>query len=167
MAGVFTSLPTGQLTPRYQLRTLHGESYSINYPADWEIDLSRPSGTDIMLLSPNELAENVFRANVSLTVQNLPNDTITLAAFVERSESQIRTIATNQEIIASNRGVNGSILYHHIVFNQNLGELLLRREQYYIVNSGRAYVITFSAAVANGFRFEEEATEIMRSFRLL
>lgn len=166
IAAVLTSIPTGQSRTGSERKTIIRGAYVVNYPADWEADFSLVSGTDIMFLAPSESAESVLRANVSLTVQTLPSSEITLPVFVQRSESQIRNIAMDQEILISEQGMNGGMPFHRVVFNQVLDSILLRREQHYIVSGRHAYVLTYSAAVSNSFRFTEDAIKIMKSFRL-
>ncbi|MET0637933.1 MAG: PsbP-related protein [Chitinophagaceae bacterium] len=149
-----------------KFNSLSRNGYSIRYPDGWQVDSSHAFGSDIFILSGKEDSADLFNENVSVMVQNLPEDTITLDVFVKVSENQIAGLANNHEILKSERLYQRDVEYHRIVFNQKQDLLLLRKEQYYFISNRKAFVLTYSAEIGSAFRFGLIASEIIGSFHL-
>ena len=70
--------------------TLTTEEYSIQYPADWEIDESGNMGTKFYLFSPVTSDQDQLRENVNLLTQDLSEYKMTLDEFTEDHAGMFR-----------------------------------------------------------------------------
>lgn len=55
--------------------------YSVQYPADWEINTSGIMGASFFIFSPVVSAEDQFRENVNFMIQDLGNTNMTLSDY--------------------------------------------------------------------------------------
>ena len=81
--------------------TFKKDSYTIDYPKDWELDESGQMGTSFILFSPLTSQKDQFRENVNLLVQDLTGYNLDLDKYVEISEEQVKTLITDGKIIES------------------------------------------------------------------
>jgi len=91
--------------------TIKKDSYSIDYPKDWELNESGQMGTSFILFSPFTSQKDQFIENVNLLVQDLTGYNLDLDGYVEISEGQIKTMITNGKIIESKRVTNQTLDY--------------------------------------------------------
>jgi len=84
-------------------KSLTNEKFEIQYPSDWVVDQSGQMGISFFLFSPLSDESDNFKENVNLLIQDLAGYDLTLDGFVDLSENQIKTLATDGEIILSDR----------------------------------------------------------------
>jgi hypothetical protein len=63
-----------------------GNDFSIQYPSGWEINTEGQMATSLVLLAPLESAQDKFKENVNLIIQDLCGYTIDLASYAAISE---------------------------------------------------------------------------------
>ncbi len=90
---------------------------------------------------------------------------MTLDRYVELSESQIKTLITDCNIIESSRILDEESEHHKIVYTGKQGEFDLKFIQYYWVVDNTAFVLTFSAEINAFDEFAQTAEKIMDSFK--
>lgn len=132
-------------------KTLDKPNYSIQFPADWQSDDSGQLGTDLFLFAPLAGKEDQFRENVNLVSQSVAEFGVDLKGYVELNFGQLRLLATNFHVIASDKikeGKNGE--YFRLEYQMDQGQLHLHLVQYYWVVKGYAYVLTLTCE-ENGF----------------
>ena len=144
--------------------TLKDKSYSIKYPNNWEVDQSGQSGTSFILLSVLEVAEDLFRENINLLVQDLTGKNIDLTKYTEISEGQIKTMMPHSKIIESELIKNKAGDYHKIIYTGDQCNFHLKFEQYYWVIKNKAYVLTFTSEESKFAAYKEVADKILNSF---
>ncbi len=141
-------------------------SYSILYPATWELDKSGKMGTSFILFAALESGQDKFRENVNLLIQDLTGKNIDLDKYTEISEGQIKTMVTNSTLIESKRLRNNTTEYHKIIYTGDQGTFHLKFEQYYMVIDNKAYVLTFTCEQNKFVDYRENAEKILNSFKL-
>jgi hypothetical protein len=147
-------------------KTLNQSNYSIQYPATWELNQSGQMGTSFILFSPLESEQDKFKENVNLLIQDLRGKNIDLNKYTEISEGQIKTMATNSNLIESKRLKTESGEYHKIIYSADQGIFHLKFEQYYWVTNDKAYVLTFTSEQNRFDSFKETGEKILNSFKL-
>jgi hypothetical protein len=147
-------------------KTLTESNYSVQYPPAWELDQSRQMGTSFFLFSPLESEQDKFKENVNLLIQDLTGKNINLDKYTEISEGQIKTLATNSNLIESKRIKTEPDEYHKIIYSADQGIFHLKFEQYYWVIHDKAYVLTFTSEQNKFDSFRETGEKILNSFKL-
>jgi hypothetical protein len=146
-------------------KTLSAANYSIQYPADWELNQSGIMGTSFILFAPVTGPKDVFRENVNLMIQDVSAYNMDLDDFAKLSEEQIATMLTNAKIIENKRMGTGAAAYQRLEYTADQGQNHLRFIQYYwVVEKQKAYVLTFTGAQDQFAAFAAMGERIMRSF---
>lgn len=146
--------------------SLKKDSYSIDYPKDWELSESGQMGTSFIIFSPLTSQKDRFRENVNLLIQDLTGYNLDLDGYVEISEAQIETMMTNGKIIESTRVTDNTLDYHKVVYTGKQGNLNLKFEQYYWVVRDKAFVLTLTCEENQFDEYKLKGEEILNSFKL-
>ncbi len=163
-AGKFAFSQTKSAAEKWN--TLAQANYTIQYPGNWEVDKSGQLSTSFMMFSPLESAQDKFRENVNLLIQDLTGKNIDLNKFTQISEEQIKTLMKNSKIIESKRLKNGTQEFHKIIYKGQQQNYDLEFEQYYWVIKNSAYILTFTAEQGRFENYKATREKIMSSFKL-
>ncbi len=156
-----SDLPTNN-----EWKTLEQSNYSIQYPSSWTPNENGQLGMKFIILSPKESPQDKFSENVNLLIQDLTGENVDLNKYVEISENQIKTLATNLDFIESKRIKSGTSEYHRLIYSADQGIFHLKYEQFYLVNKESVYVLTFTSEQNKFTDFKETGEKILNSFRL-
>jgi hypothetical protein len=141
--------------------------FQIQYPSEWELSLAKQMGSSFILFSPLENKEDLFRENVNLIIQDVKGMNIDLEKYAQISESQIKRMMTNSQILESKvLEKNGRSLYH-LVYTADMGVYHLKFMQNYFIQNEKAYVLTFTADQKTYDRYIKVGEEILNTFDLL
>jgi len=144
---------------------LKKEKFQIKYPPSWEINEAGMMGTSLILLSPISNAEDTFRENVNLIVQDLSAYPLTLVEYTELSISQIKTMIQNGALISSNRIEGRMNQFQKVMYTGKQGLFDLKFLQYYFIHEQSAYVLTFTAEIDKFDKYETIGAQILDSFK--
>ncbi len=158
--------PLSLLSQINEWKSFEGDNYSIEYPADWELNESGEIGTSFILFGPVSSEEDLFRENVNLLIQDLKGYGLNLETFVEISEGQVQTMITDGKIIESTRQTNQALPYQKMIFTGKQGTYDLKFEQYYWVVDDKAYVLTFTCEETQFDNYKTVGEKILDSFQL-
>jgi hypothetical protein len=147
-------------------KTLVQPEYSIKYLTTWELDQSGQMGSSFILFSSLESADDQFRDNINLLVQNLEGLNIDLDAFTSLSEEQIQSFGENAKLFESTRVKTKKVEYQKIIYASDMDVYKLKFEQYYFVQNEKAYILTFTAEQSKFDYYLALAEEMMNSFKL-
>jgi len=148
-------------------KTIDESSYSIQYPENWELNVSETMGTSFILLSQQTSAEDKFRENINLSIQNLEGYNLNLDAYVAISEEQITKMITNGTIIESNKIIiENKSEFQKIIFTGKQGLFQLKFLQYYFIKDEKAFVLTFTSEASQYEKYNIIAEQILESFLL-
>ncbi len=142
------------------------DNYTIRYPAEWTLDQSQQMGTRFILLSPLSSAEDQFKENVNLIVQDLSAYELDLDQYVAISEDQIKTMVSNANILLSERGEENGLAFQKMVYTGQQGIYDLKFVQHYWVEDQKAYVLTFTAEADQFDASRPTGEKILDSFRI-
>lgn len=141
--------------------------YYLEYPKDWTLDKSGNMGTSFFLFSPLASAEDEFRENINLIVQDLKGLNIDLEKFTEISVEQVKTLVTDSKIEVNERLEKNNLTFHKLIYSGRQGLLELYFEQYYWVIDEKAYVLTFTCKNDTFSDYQEVGEAILNSFKLV
>lgn len=142
------------------------ENYSIEYPGSWELNRPGQGGPRFLLFSKLGSAEDTFRENVNLLIQDLQGMDIDLDKYTAISEEQIKTMLEDGNIIESSRQNANGRDFQKVIYRGKYAPYDLKFEQYYWIEGGKAYVLTLTCEVSQYEAFKETGERILDSFRL-
>lgn len=147
-------------------QTLKEKDYSIKYPADWTADKTGQMGASFFLFSPLDSENDAFRENINLIVQDLSAYNLDLNGFTTLSETQIKTLVKNSNLIESKRVNTKGNEFHKMIYSGEQSDVLLTFEQYYWVKKKTAYILTLTCTKESFESFRNTGEEILASFVL-
>lgn len=148
-------------------KTLDKPNYSIQNPANWQTDDSGQLGTDLFLFSPLSAKSDQFRENVNLVSQSVAELGVDLKGYVELNFGQLRLLATNFHVIASDKikeGRNGE--YFRLEYQMDQDQFHLHLVQYYWVIKGYAYVLTLTCEESEFEKYAPTGNKVLNSFTI-
>ncbi len=157
---------TNEIKTTENWKILTEKNYSINYPNKWELNKSGQMGTNFILFSPLSSENDQFKENVNLLIQNLKGHNLDLNKYVKLSESQIKTMMTDGNILESNRISAETIDFHKLIYTGKQGVYNLKFEQYFWVVNDSAYVLTLTCEKNEFDNYKALGEKILDSFKL-
>jgi len=143
-----------------ELTKFENKDFTFKYPSDWEFDDSGATGSLITVLSMPDDADDMFRENVNLIVQDISAFDVTLADYAEVSIPELE--GAGAEILKSTTFQNPA--RHEVVFNIEQNGYDLRMIQNYLVENGNAYVLTLICLRSGSDKYWEIGQKILESF---
>lgn len=140
--------------------------YEIQYPNEWNINISGQDDMDFILLSPLESENDKFRENVNLVIQDLRGQNYNLNSYVELSEDQVNNFVSNGEVLTSERKNNDKGEFHYLVYKADYKVYNLIHKQYFWLINDFAYVLTFTGEKEKFDMYNGLSEKIMNSFKM-
>ena len=147
-------------------KSLTENNYSLRYPEAWTLDQSQQMGTKFILFSPLSSAEDQFKENVNLIVQDLEAYDLNLDQYVALSEDQVETLIAEGNILSSERMKRDDSEFHKLIYTGKQGDFDLEFEQYFWLENKKAYILTFTAEEDQFEAYQATAEKILDSFRI-
>ena len=157
---------TGTTKPKDGWNRFTSDTYQIDYPQDWEINQSTEHGTDLAILSEKVNADDQFRENVNLVIQNLKGKRVSLDKYTEVSLAQIKKQMPDAKILIDERVTLNNIPCHKIIYTGNHVIYDVKFEQYFMIIDEIAYVLTYTSHDENYEMYKDDAFSIINSFSL-
>jgi hypothetical protein len=140
-------------------------NYTIDYPANWELNENATTGASFFLFSPLESGQDLFKENVNLLIQDLTGQSIDLNKYTEITENQVKTMLSNSTLIESKRMKNGSQEYQRMIYKGDESGKHLEFEQYFWVIGTKAYVLTLTCEQTQFEAYKATGEKILNSFQ--
>jgi hypothetical protein len=147
-------------------KTFETVAYSIQYPDSLQLDNSRNDGTDFLMLTAQTSANDLYKENINLLVQDLSGKDIDLAKFVLISEQQIIEAFGKKGLIESKRLKGTSGEYQRLMFGGKSGNFEAKWLQYYFVKNEKAYILTLTCEEKQFANYLAFCEKIMKTFLL-
>ena len=145
-------------------KTINDNTYSIQYPDNWELNTEKSMGTSFILFTEQTSSEDKFRENINLIIQNLEGYNLNLDDYVAISEEQISKMVTNGIIFESKRLNTNNTEFQKVIFTGKQGIFQLKFVQYYFVKDEKAYVLTFTCEEIQYEKYSLISDQILESF---
>ena len=138
--------------------------FSVDNPVGWE--QSEFPGVLVVFLSPLEGAEDTFRQNVNVVVEEGVSG-YSAEEYSEAAGENMRKLMTAfQELATGTMTIDGEeVPTRDYSFAQ--GEYTLRGRQAYVVKDDLAYVLTYTALTGDEDKYAAEGEQIMATFKTL
>jgi hypothetical protein len=140
--------------------------FKIQYPNKWTIDTSGMMGSEFFIFSPKESANDKFRENVNLIVQDISGQNIDLDKYAQISKDEINAIGDAARIYESKKIKKGKSEFYKMIYDMEQEAFKVKIEQYYFVTSARAYVLTLATESTKFANFKTVGEAVLNSFQL-
>ncbi len=155
-----------KLAEKVNWKSFVSKKCSIKYPSEWTLDDSGLMGSHLFLFSPLDSINDDFRENVNIMIQDISAYKLTLEDYAKISEEQILKLATNSEIIESEKVKINNEEFHKLIYKADQGIYHLKFEQYYWIKNNEAFVITLTCKESEFEEYKQLGEEILNSFKL-
>ena len=149
-----------------ELKTYSKDNYSIQYTANWDLNTEGQMGTTFVLFSKPSSANDKFRENVNLIVQDLSGYNVDLDTYAAISEQQLKNTVTAFILLENKKKKDEQGDYQHVIYTGVQGNFNLTFEQHYRIINNKAYVLTFTAEQAEYDKFKNTTTVMLNSFKV-
>jgi len=149
-----------------ELTDFTGKNYKLQYPASWTLDTSKSFGPAIFFFSPPENADDKFREDVNVVIQDLRGEDINLARYKEITDKQVKDLASDGEILESSILRKNSQEFYRITYLMSQGKFRVKITSVCFIQNEKAYLSTFSAEVDKYDAYKKTAEQILASFKV-
>jgi hypothetical protein len=156
----------GALAQKASVATLKKDLFKIQYPNKWTIDTSGMMGSEFFVFSPKENANDKFRENVNLIIQDIGGQNIDLDKYAQISKDEINTMGNEARIHESKKVKKGKSEFYKMIYEMKDGDYKIKIEQYYFVTNTRAYVLTLATEFAKFANFKTVGEGVLNSFQV-
>lgn len=146
--------------------TFAGENYKLAYPKSWTPDTSKTLGPAVFIFSPLENAEDKFRENANVLIQDLKGEDINLARYKEITDKQVNDLATDGEIFESSISRKNNQEFYRITYAMTQGKLRVKITSVCFIQNEKAYLATFSSEVDKYDTYKKTGEQILASFKV-
>ena len=122
---------------------------------------------DLVMRTPKEDTLDQFTENVSVVIQDLHGQKYSLTAMGKESETTIKGLVTDLEILDSRLDSNAAHQYYILNYRGRQGSFMWTTYQRYYLKGYLGYVLTFTMQTGKEEEFLPMADRIFESFRLL
>jgi hypothetical protein len=142
-------------------RSFEDVAYTIHYPENWDLNTSGQNNTSFILVAQSTDDNGVFKENINLLINPLPNEKINLDYFAKASEMQVAKAFEKSSLIKSVRVRTENGEYQNMVYTGERNGIQLKFMQRYWVIDAKAYILTFSS---NERKFDDYIKEVEAIF---
>jgi len=138
-----TSLPSPASTAGYLTYVNSSFGFRIKYPPDWSPQAGS-AGAAIAFVSPAQGSSDSFRENVNVLVEDLADPSMSLGQYTDTSLRQAKTAIDAFRLLRSGPATLASRSAERVIYLGQIGRDL-KFESVWLVEKGRAYVVTYTA----------------------
>ena len=160
-----SSEPSAASTAGYLTYSDATYGFRIQYPPDWS-EQAGTAGSVVAFLSQPQGPSDDFRDNVNVLVQDLPDPSTSLQQYTDLSIRQGPDVIDGFKLLSSGPSVLASRSAERVTYLGRPGGRDLKFEAVWLVEKGRAYVVTYTATPDTFDSLEPMAEAIIESFRL-
>ena len=139
--------------------------FKLKYPGDWTLQ-EGVQGAVAILLSPKETGLDKFQENVNISIQELGDQRLTLAALTQLITMQVREVLGNVRIIESSSYSLAGQPAQRIVYTVDI-DYQLKMVSAWTIHNGRAYILTYTGEFDRFVAFMPKVEKIFGSFQFL
>ncbi|WP_296313473.1 PsbP-related protein [Winogradskyella sp. UBA3174] len=149
--------------------TLTKDNYAVSYPKDWISSEQKPQPSMVFLLMSDEKSQNEdkFRENINLTLEDLTLQTLSLEDYSKLSIDQITGQIPSAKVISNESIKIDGWEAIAVIWTADFGNgMALKFKQIFLINNGKAYILTFSSTTTEYDEYIEVGDKILNSFKL-
>jgi hypothetical protein len=157
--------PSNQSTAGFKTYTDAANGFTIKYPPDWE-EQQGPEGAAVTFLSPREDAADKFRENINVLIQSLPDPDMSLQEYTDLSTTQGPQLIEGFKVLDQDEISLSGHAATRVHYSGGISGNDFEWEAVWLVEGGKAYVITFTASPDRFSDYLERAQAALNSFQL-
>jgi hypothetical protein len=158
--------PSNEPTAGFKTYTDAGNGFTIKYPPDWEEQQS-PEGAAVAFLAPKEDTTDRFRENINVLIQSLPDPDMSLQEYTDLSTRQGPQLIEGFKVLDQDEISVGGHAANRVHYTGGISGNDFEWEAVWLVEGGKAYVITFTASPDRFSDYIERARAALNSFQLI
>lgn len=144
-----------------------GKGFHVEFPTKWKLDTSGLMGSTCFIYAPADDANDKFRENVNVVIQDLSGSGIDLEQYKDITEKQLPSIFPDSKLEESTViQTAGKEPYYRVSysFTRNGSSIFIITICY--IQNEKAYLVTFSTETARKEQYIKTGETILKSFRL-
>ena len=148
-----------------QNTTFSGKDYVLQFPETWEINDTGLMGMDLIGLSPLENAEDAFRENVNVVLENLPKS-MTAKEYLRLALANLEKIyglPIEKNFTKARVGNHEGYSLH---YSLQVGQNEMDNDIYIVINNNAVYVLTCSNAKGKRDIFKTTMDTVIETFTI-
>ena len=140
--------------------------FAVHYPSKWQVIKAPQAGVAVVFLSPKESALDVFRENINVTVQPVPDDIASIKTFSQTITEQMKAVfQSNIKILEDKPFVFSGRQGHRMVFEAHQPDRL-KAMVVWTIRKGQAYILTYITTIRKYPQSSSKVEEVLKSFQL-
>ncbi|MFN6561130.1 MAG: protein kinase domain-containing protein [Nostoc sp. ChiSLP01] len=156
--------------PRNHLENYNNAVYgiAIKYPANWEYTGTpdRITGNVVKFISPKESATDTYLENVNLIIQDLPEERRELEQFTKFYLDEIQQSDPNTKILEQGNTQLTNRPAYQVTYTLEEEGIKIQRLQVWMVKNNKAYIMTYTADVAQYSKYLQTAQAMINSLEI-
>jgi hypothetical protein len=150
-------------TASAQTKILSKSTYSIKYPETWTLGTTTNSSFDIY--AGNEIVDVKYRANLNLDVRAI-DASYTLETYAANAKKTLPTKIAGFKVTQEKAITQGGKKGYYMIFKgkQKPDKDALQWKQYYLIDKGKIYILTFTCEEANFDAYIKSIGTTLNSF---
>jgi hypothetical protein len=138
--------------------------FSIKYPETWVKQLN----PNIMVfLSPKEGVMDMFQENVNVILQDLSRQPMTIEQYTALTKKQVIDNFGEASILSLKDVTIAGQSAKELIYNMNYQGKNLKVKQSWLIKGSSSYLLTYTAEPEQYAKYDNLATEMIKSFKLL
>lgn len=137
---------------------------TFHYPVDWEVEGSDGGGIVAAFIAPLEDENDVFEENVSVAIEDMGGEDVTMEMLAEASKKQLGEVIANFQVVKEETAELDGLPFYSLYFSGTQGELDLIWQQVFMIVDGFAYIFTYTAEPESFDTFVGQAGAIIGSW---
>jgi hypothetical protein len=142
-------------------KTFATKTYSIQYPANWELDRS-DSTKELVIFSPPDIITPLFRENFILRIESIHPD-MDFDDYISFSKEQIKKFGGT--IITSTR-LDTTGNHYLFIYTANIRGSHIKTRQQIHVKEGQVYTLTYTTTIQAPDIYLKSAEKTFASFQV-
>jgi len=153
---------------KLQFSTYHDDQYkfSIKYPKTWKVVIHPQANAAVAFLRPKDTALDTVQENFNVTVQPVPDDIFTLAAFSVRIKTQMTAVFGQNINIVEDKPLKWGWREGRKMSFEAPQPEHLKMVNAWVLSSNQAYILTFLGDMNKYAKDAPFVDEMIRSLQL-
>jgi hypothetical protein len=143
------------------------DGYSISYPSRWLVK-ENFNGASVVFLAPREGPLDYFSESVSVVVQDLSAQPISLVDYTQLATHQMKVVFKQMiDVIESGPTTISGLPAHRYIFIGKGVDGDMKYHMVWLIKGFKAYQVTFTSVASQYGFYEKDLSRMLGSFRAL
>jgi hypothetical protein len=147
-------------------KTLEDNLYTIEYPAEWELNHIGGLGINLVVLDKNQDDKSRFGENLNLVIQKNKNGELSASEAMRQSYEQTRPDIVDMKVLSTSHKSDGEQVFEQLVFTGVKNGLDLHITERFYQTDDNILVLSFYRDLSNKAA-AETGKRMLDSFKLL